>query len=65
MTVKGVTIGDVFKTGKHTTATVVDFYEIKSVTTGEVMGHLCIVQGNTLSTNKYDVPFATVIKNRI
>lgn len=65
MQVKGVKIGDTFKTGKHSTATVVDFYELRSMVTGDVVGHQCIVKANGLSCNTYEVPFATVSRNKI
>lgn len=39
-TLKNVSIGDRFNTGKNTTAKVIDFYEVKSLTTGEIIG-LC------------------------
>lgn len=66
MTIRNVTIGDKFRTGKHTVSEVVDFVEKKSLTTGQVVGHLCIVRGvDTFSTNTYEVPFTTVLRNRL
>lgn len=65
-TYKNVTIGDCFKQGKNLVCQVVDFHEIKSVTTGENKGFLCIAKGvNTMAKNEFDVPFATVVRNRI
>lgn len=65
-TIKGVTIGDYFKQGKNLVCQVVDFHELKSVTTGESKGYICIAKGvNTMAKNEFDVPFATVIRNRI
>lgn len=66
MTISGVKIGDKFRQGKHAICEVVDFIELKSVTTGETKGYQCIVKGiNSLATNTFDVPFATVARNRI
>jgi hypothetical protein len=66
MTIKGVTIGDRFKQGKNIVCEVVDFNEIKSLTTGIVTGYMCIVKGvNTIASNTFDVPFSTVIRNKI
>lgn len=66
MTIRNVTIGDRFKTGKNIVSEVVDFYEKKSMVTGEVIGHICIAKGvNTFSTNTFDVPFSTVLINKI
>jgi len=67
-TIMNVTIGDRFKTGKHTTAKVIDFYEIRSVTTGmliEPIGYQCIAQSEGLATNLFDTPFSIVVRNRI
>lgn len=64
-TIKGVKIGDVFMTGKHTKSKVIDFYAITSVTTGEIIGYQCIVQALGLANNIYDVPFATVVRNKV
>lgn len=65
MTIKGATIGDRFKTGKHTTAIVCDFVEKKSLTTGEVVGYLCIAKSEGLASNEFEVPFTTVLRNKI
>lgn len=62
---KGVKIGDRFRIGRFTICTVVDFYEIKSMTTGETIGHQCIVVGSGHATNRFDVPFATVLRKKI
>jgi hypothetical protein len=68
MTINNVNIGDKFKIYPSSTkiAEVVDFYEIKSLTTNEVVGYKCMVRGvDTLATNVHEVPFATVVRNRI
>ena len=67
-TIKNVTIGDRFKTGKYTTAIVVDFYEIRSVTTGllvEPISYQCIAKSEGLATNLFETSFSTVVRNRI
>lgn len=64
MTIKGVTIGDRFQKGKHTICEVVDFEEIKSLVSGEIKGYRCIAKSTSLSTNTFEVPFATVVRNR-
>lgn len=65
MEIKGVKIGDKFKS-KNVTCEVVDFYELKSLVTGKIIGYNCIVKGlNTLSTNIFEMPFATVIRFKI
>lgn len=66
MEIKGVKIGDKFKNGKHMICEVVDFWEIKSTTTGRLIKHECIVKGvGTISSNEFEVPFATVVRNKI
>ena len=65
MTIKNVTIGDKFKKRKQE-CKVVDILEQKSMVTGEVVGHVCIAKAITgLSTNRFEVPFATVVRNRV
>lgn len=63
--IKGVKIGDEFMYQKNVKCTVVDFYEQKSVLTGEVINYICIAKSNNLSTNLFEVPFATVVRNII
>lgn len=67
--INGVTIGDRFYIMEDRKSglvyEVVDFWEIRSVTTGEIVGRKCMAKGlNTLATNEFEVPFATVIRNR-
>jgi uncharacterized surface anchored protein len=65
-TMRNVTIGDKFKNGKHIICEVVDFYEIRSVKTGQIVDYQCIAKGiNTFSTNSFEIAFATVGRNRI
>lgn len=64
--IKGVKIGDKFRQGKNLSCEVVDFYEIKSVTTGESKGFQCIAKGiDTIANNLFEVPFSTVLRNKI
>lgn len=65
MTINNVSIGDVFSTGKHSQAKVVDFLEQRSMVTGIIIGYVCIAQGMGLATNQFPTPFATVCRNRI
>ena len=66
MTINNVTIGDKFKHGKHTICEVVDFYETKSMTDGETKSFQCIANGiDSFATNTFEVPFSTVVRNRI
>jgi len=66
--IRGVLIGDVFKTGplKHSPkAVVVDILAKKSLATGDYVGFECIAKGLGLATNEFPVPFATVVRYRI
>jgi len=66
LTINGVNIGDVFKTGNIKKAKVVDFQVITSLKTGKLIGYKCIAKGiGTIATNEFEVPFATVVRNRI
>lgn len=66
MTINNVTIGDKFKTGKNIVSQVVDFIEKKSMVTGEIVGYICIAKGvDTVAVNTFEVPFATVMRNKI
>ena len=63
--VRGVRIGDVFMNGKHSKAQVVDILEQRSMVTGDVVGHVCVVEGLGIATNTFSVPFTTVLRNRL
>lgn len=64
--IRGVNIGDKFKNGKINIYEVVDFYEVKSMKSGEIVSYQCIAKGvNTLSTNLFETPFSTVLRNKI
>jgi hypothetical protein len=65
MTINNVTIGDAFKTGKHTISKVVDFHKVTSLTTGEEIGYKCIAQATGAANNLHEVPFATVVRNKV
>lgn len=66
MTIRNVTIGDKFKTGKNIVSEVVDFLEQKSIVSGEIIGYVCIAKGvDTFSVNTFEVPFTTVLRNKI
>lgn len=65
MELHNVSIGDKFKTGAHTTAVVVDFQDVRSLSTGQHVKHICIAQSAGLATNTFEVPFSTVVRNRI
>lgn len=67
MEIRNVTIGDKFKSnGGKSTYEVVDFIELKSMTTNEITGYLCMVKGiGTLAKGIFEVPFATVQRNKI
>lgn len=60
-----VEIGDIFKTGKENKAQVVDFAVQTSVTTGKVIKSVCIAKAIGSATNEFEVPFSTVVINRI
>ena len=66
MEIKNVKIGDKFKQGKNLTAKVIDFHIVTSLKTGKVVKYLCIAQLiGVLATNEFEVPFASVIRNKI
>jgi hypothetical protein len=66
MEIKNVKIGDKFKYGKNLTAKVVDFHIVTSLKTSKVVKYLCIAQLiGGLATNEFEVPFASVIRNKI
>ena len=68
MTIKNVTIGDIFKRKqyKHSTFEVVDFYALTSQVTGEVISYQCIAREyKGLSSNLFEVPFSSVVLGRI
>lgn len=65
MKINGVQIGDKFKTGKNIFAEVIDFLDCKSMKTGETVEYKCIAQSLGLASNKFEVPFSTVLRNKI
>ena len=66
MTINNVSIGQRFKHGKFHTAIVVDFYEVRSITTKEIINYICIAKlENSLATNLFDIPFSTVVRNKL
>jgi len=70
MELHGVKIGDKFIPPQYrnakTVCTVVEFYETKSMTTGEVIRHECIYECNIFgNVHKNIVPFSTVVRNKI
>lgn len=65
MEFQGMKIGDVFSTGKHLRAKVVDFVEKRSLTTGEVLGHIVIAQGLGMATNRFETIRTSVMRNLI
>ena len=66
MEIKGVKIGDKFKYQKNLVAKVVDFHIVTSMKTGKLVQYLCIAQlVNGLAKNEFEVPFASVIRNKI
>lgn len=65
MNIKNVTIGDRFKVTWKTTARVIDIREIRSMVTGLTTGYQCIAKVENLATNEFEVPFSTVVRNRI
>ena len=62
---RGVTVGDVFATGKHTRAQLVDILEQRSLVTGEVVDYVCIGKGLGLAQNRFATNFVSVARNRI
>jgi hypothetical protein len=65
ITIKGVSIGDKFKNGKHLIAEVVDFHEKRSLSTNEIVGYACIAKSTGLASNKFEVLFTTVLRNKV
>lgn len=65
ITINNVSIGDKFKTGKHMEAVIVDFIEKHSMTTNQIVGYICIAKAKGQASNHFEVPFATVVRNRI
>lgn len=64
--IRNVHLGDRFKTGRNTTAKVVDLREIKSIVTGLITGYQCIAAFEVLGVvGLFEVPFSTVVRNRI
>jgi hypothetical protein len=65
MEIKGVKIGDKFKYQKYGIGKVVDFHIVTSLKTGKLVQYICVAQlVNGLATNEFDIPFATVIRNK-
>lgn len=45
---------------------VVDFLECKSLEKDEIIKYICIVKWkNSLATNTFEIPFSTVVRNKI
>lgn len=65
VTRNGVTVGDKFKTGKHSSAIVVDIREVRSLVTGEIVDYQCEARAEGLARNTFITPFSTVVRNRI
>jgi K+-transporting ATPase c subunit len=66
ITICGVKIGDRFTLrGKNVKAKVLDILEKKSLLTGNTVGYICLAESEGLSTNTFEVPFSTVVRNRI
>jgi hypothetical protein len=66
MKINGVKIGDVFKYGKTSICEVADIRQIVSMKTNEIAGYQCIaVSTNGLARNLFEVPFSTVLRNKI
>lgn len=66
MELRGVKIGDKFKNGKHLMAEVIDFYEVRSLITGEFIRYECIAKStNEMAIGSFAVPFCTVLRNKI
>jgi hypothetical protein len=64
MTIHNFTIGDRFYKGSI--CEVVDFIELKSIITGEIIGYQCIaVQVNGLAKNRFETPFSTVVRYKL
>ena len=70
MTIKNVSIGDQFIDSSHRkskrVSTVIDFYEVKSMKTGELIRHECISEHEFMGYRmKRKVSFTTVLRNKI
>jgi len=66
MTINNVSIGQRFKQGKNLIAIVVDFYEVRSMTSNEHKQYICMAKlENSLATNIFEVPFSTVVRNKM
>lgn len=65
MKINNVTLGDVFKIGKHNKGIVVDFIEKRSLRTKNITGYICIAISVGLAKNEFEIPFSTVVRNRI
>jgi hypothetical protein len=66
MEIKGVSIGDNFKKGKSAICQVIDFRKVTSMKTGDTIGYQCIaIQKNGWACNVFEVPFTTVLRNKL
>lgn len=66
--IKGVSIGDMFleRGSKNLKAIVVDILECRSLQTNEVVKYICIAEPvDSLATNQFEVPFATVQRYKV
>lgn len=68
ITRKGLAVGDKFKNPsyKNSVSVVVDMLEQKSLVSGEIVDYVCIAQPiDQPAKNRYDVPFSTVLRNKV
>jgi len=64
--INGVTIGQKFVYQKSKIGEVVDIYEVISLNTNSRVKYMCIAAGiNSLATNQFEVPFATVMRYKL
>lgn len=65
---ENVKIGDKFypiRGSKNNLSEVVDFYEVRSMQSNEIIKYICMAKGiNALATNLFEVPFSTVVRNK-
>ena len=63
--INGVSVGDVFRIGKNGTAVVTDILEKRSLVDTALKGFMCMARSTQgLSSNEFEVPFSTVIRNK-
>ena len=66
MEIKGVKIGDKFQYQKSRIGKVVDFHIVTSLKTGKLDQYICVAKlVDSLATNEFEIPFATVIRNKV